>query len=66
MIPVTPGQGWRLSVQHTTGYRYGKEVAASYNEARLIPRTTPCQLPLGTRVHHLAGRSPDPLRRLLG
>jgi len=50
MIPVTPGQGWRLSVQHTTGYRYGKEVAASYNEARLIPRTTPRQLPLGTRV----------------
>ena len=50
MIPVTPGQGWRLSVQHTTGYRYSKEVAASYNEARLSPRTTPRQLPLGTRV----------------
>ena len=30
---------WRLSVRHTTGYRYDTVVTRSYNEARLLPVT---------------------------
>ncbi|OBG72291.1 hypothetical protein A5714_00805 [Mycobacterium sp. E2462] len=31
---------WRLRVVHTTGYAYQSPVTASYNEARLTPRST--------------------------
>jgi transglutaminase-like putative cysteine protease len=30
---------WRISVRHTTGYRYSQPVRASYNEARMTPVT---------------------------
>lgn len=33
----------RLRVRHTTGFRYGGEVTASYNEARMLPANTPHQ-----------------------
>lgn len=40
----------RLGVVHTTGYRYDGPVAASYNEARMIPPTIPTQTVLDARV----------------
>ncbi len=36
----------RLRVTHSTGYRYGAEVSASYNEARMLPVTGERQLVL--------------------
>jgi transglutaminase-like putative cysteine protease len=41
---------WRLRVDHSTGYQYDTEVAASYNEARLTPQTDPRQLTIEARV----------------
>ena len=41
---------WRLDVKHTTGYRYSREVVASYNEARLTPQSTAEQVTIGARV----------------
>src|SRR3981189_2249050 len=32
---------WRLRVVHSTGYAYKSPVTASYNEARLTPRSAP-------------------------
>lgn len=40
----------RLRVEHTTGYRYDKEVVSSYNEARLVPQTGLTQLTLSSTV----------------
>ncbi len=40
----------RLQVLHTTGYRYATEVASSYNEARLVPKTGGRQLTLSSTV----------------
>jgi transglutaminase-like putative cysteine protease len=40
----------RLEITHRTGYEYAKPVAASYNEARLTPMTTPEQVTLDARV----------------
>ncbi|MEY2424298.1 MAG: hypothetical protein QOI95_4365 [Acidimicrobiaceae bacterium] len=40
----------RLEIMHRTGYTYEKPVAASYNEARLTPMTTPEQVTLDARV----------------
>lgn len=42
--------GWRLGVVHRTVHEYEDEVRASYNEARLTPRTGPGQNVLDTRV----------------
>ncbi|WEO77777.1 transglutaminase family protein [Cryobacterium sp. SO2] len=36
----------RLRIRHTTGYRYDGEVATSYNEARMLPVTSPEQFVL--------------------
>ena len=36
----------RLRIRHTTGYRYKGEVATSYNEARMLPVTSPDQFVL--------------------
>jgi transglutaminase-like putative cysteine protease len=40
----------RIEITHRTGYEYAKPVAASYNEARLTPLTTPEQVTLDARV----------------
>jgi transglutaminase-like putative cysteine protease len=40
----------RLLVIHSTGFRYEAPVAASYNEARMSPLTTPRQTVLDARV----------------
>jgi len=40
----------RLLVVHRTGFRYDAPVAASYNEARMTPLTTPQQTALDARV----------------
>jgi transglutaminase-like putative cysteine protease len=40
----------RLRVVHRTGFRYDGRVAASYNEARMTPVTTPVQTVLAARV----------------
>ena len=42
---------WRLHVEHRTTFRYGAPVRASYNEARLVPRSTPWQTTLDSSVH---------------
>ena len=39
-----------LRIVHTTGYDYDEQVAAYYNEARLIPMTQPGQLVTQSRV----------------
>jgi transglutaminase-like putative cysteine protease len=41
---------WRLTIRHSTTHRYGQEVSASYNEARVIPMTLPRQMCLEARV----------------
>jgi transglutaminase-like putative cysteine protease len=44
------GQGWRLRVSHETRFDYDGPARASYNEARLTPRTEVRQTALETRV----------------
>lgn len=46
----------RLRIVHTTGYEYDGKAAASYNQARLSPQTTPEQIV----VHHRLEVSPAP------
>ncbi|OBK19470.1 transglutaminase family protein [Mycobacterium asiaticum] len=41
---------WRMRVVHTTGYAYGSPVTASYNEARLTPRSNTRQNVILNRV----------------
>lgn len=41
---------WRMRVVHTTGYAYESPVTASYNEARLTPRSTTRQNVIVNRV----------------
>lgn len=41
---------WRVSVRHTTGYRYSQPVRASYNEARMTPLTVSGQQTLEARL----------------
>ena len=41
---------WRLRVVHTTGYAYQSPVTASYNEARLTPRSDTRQNVILNRV----------------
>ncbi len=40
----------RLRIEHQTAYRYHDEVAASYNEARMLPGTTDSQFVLTTAL----------------
>ncbi|MEO6473075.1 MAG: transglutaminase family protein [Aeromicrobium sp.] len=40
----------QLRIRHTTGYTYDSGAAASYNEARMTPLTTPGQYVLHTRL----------------
>jgi transglutaminase-like putative cysteine protease len=42
--------GWRLRVRHHTGFRYGSDVHASYNEARLTPANTSTQQVIEHRI----------------
>lgn len=42
---------WRLRIRHRTGFRYDREVQASYNEARMTPLTDLGQTTLDSRVH---------------
>ncbi len=44
------GTARRLRIVHRTGYRYEAPVAASYNEARMTPLTTPTQTVLEART----------------
>ena len=41
---------WRLRVRHVTGFTYAGAAAASYNEARMTPMTTPTQITLFSQV----------------
>jgi transglutaminase-like putative cysteine protease len=40
----------RYRVRHLTTYEYSESVSICHNEARLVPRRTPHQRPLGTRL----------------
>lgn len=40
----------RLSIDHTTGFSYAGPVGASYNEARMIPASTPHQTVWSSRI----------------
>ena len=42
--------GWRLRVNHVTGFTYASTAYASYNEARMTPMTTPWQITLFSQV----------------
>jgi transglutaminase-like putative cysteine protease len=42
--------GWKLRVRHHTGFSYGSDVHASYNEARLTPPDTASQSVIESRV----------------
>ena len=44
------GKPWRLRIKHVTGFTYAGSAAASYNEARMTPMTTPSQITLFTQV----------------
>jgi transglutaminase-like putative cysteine protease len=41
---------WRLRIQHRTGFTYGSEVQASYNEARLTPCAERGQFLISSRI----------------
>lgn len=41
---------WRMSIDHRTHFVYAAKVAASYNEARLTPKTTKLQTTLESRL----------------
>jgi transglutaminase-like putative cysteine protease len=41
---------WRLRIEHHTGFNYGAPVVASYNEARIMPLSTPEQLVIEAEV----------------
>ncbi len=40
----------RLRIEHETGFRYGGDVSASYNEARMLPCTTDSQFVLSAAL----------------
>lgn len=44
------GEGWQISVEHSTGYRYASPVVSSYNEARIVPQTGTRQLTVEATV----------------
>ena len=41
---------WRLRIEHHTGFHYQAEVVSSYNEARIMPLSTPTQLVIDATV----------------
>lgn len=41
---------WKVGIRHTSGYRYGGDVWASYNEARVTPLSTDRQVVLEAQV----------------
>lgn len=41
---------WRLRICHRTGFQYASDVVSSYNEARLMPLSTPEQLVIDAGV----------------
>ncbi|MFY1634138.1 transglutaminase family protein [Solwaraspora sp. WMMB335] len=43
-------RGWRLKVEHRTGFSYAGKVVSSYNEARMSPRNEPRQAVLEARI----------------
>jgi transglutaminase-like putative cysteine protease len=45
-----PAEGWQISVEHSTGYRYASPVVSSYNEARIVPQTGTRQLTVEATV----------------
>jgi transglutaminase-like putative cysteine protease len=49
---------WRISIKHTSGYRYASEVRSSYDEARITPLSTPRQITLEARVEVSPGVRP--------
>jgi transglutaminase-like putative cysteine protease len=49
-VVVNAETSWRLSVEHTTTYRYSNNVRASFNEVRVVPQTNERQLVLESRV----------------
>lgn len=49
---------WRILVRHRTGYSYSGPVRASYNEARMTPRSTEGQHCLETRLEITPGVTP--------
>lgn len=50
ILTAGPGEGWQISVEHSTGYRYASPVVSSYNEARIIPQTGTRQLTVEATV----------------
>jgi transglutaminase-like putative cysteine protease len=50
LVPQSLAPARRLGIVHTTGFRYGGTVLASYNEARMTPPTTSSQTVLDARV----------------
>ena len=57
---------WRMRVVHATGYAYKSPVTASFNEARLTPRSDSRQNVILNRVETVPATRSVPLRRLLG
>ena len=45
-----PSRPVQLRIRHTTGFTYDEGAAASYNEARMTPLTTPDQYVLRSRL----------------
>ena len=43
----------RLRIRHSTGFSYGGEVTASYNEARMLPASADGQLVLYSHLEIL-------------
>ena len=41
---------WRIQIEHTTGYKYRREVISSYNEVRITPISNDRQLVLDSEV----------------
>ena len=41
---------WRVAIEHTTGYKYRREVVSSYNEVRITPISNDRQLVLDAEV----------------
>jgi len=57
---------WRQRVLHATGYAYPSPATASYNEARLTPRSDSRQNVVLNRVETVPCDKVVPVRRLLG
>ncbi len=56
----------RLRIKHMTGFHYGGDVTASYNEARMLPASAEGQFVLSANLEILPDLEPAHLRGLLG